>query len=67
MQFTLAVVSRCDCDATYTSPIAISPQIASFLYKDIWTFHSTRTGRLVHIKSVTIAKARDNMYQLHNP
>ena len=67
MQFILAVESRCDWNATYTSPIAISPQIASFLYNDIWTFQSTRTGRLVHIKSVTIAKAIDNMYQLHNP
>lgn len=65
MQFVLAVAPRCDWTATYTSPNAISPQIAIFWFEDIWTFHSTTTGKLVHIKSVTIAKARDHIYQLH--
>ena len=65
MQFVSAVASRRGWSATYTSPSAISPQIATFLFKDICTFHSTRTGRLVHIKSVTIAKARNNIYQPH--
>ena len=65
MQFVLAVAPRRDWTATYTSPNAISPQIAIFWFKDIWTFHSTTTGKLVHIKSVIIANARDDIYQLH--
>ena len=43
--------------ATYMRPSAISPQIANFLSTDIWTFRNTSIGRLVQIKSVTMAKA----------
>ena len=61
----MSVMLQDDGRGTYTRPSAISPHIANFFVRDTCTFHSMKIGRLVQMRSVSMANATIDQFGIY--